>query len=287
MKVIIADLFSQSSIKQLEEAKWEVIYDTKFKDAKLVEALAAHNPEVLVVRSTKVSKEAINAAPNLKLIIRAGAGYDTIDFNYAATKSIKVANCPGKNSSAVAELAIGLILAIDRKLIENTTLLKAGKWQKASYASCKGVKGRTIGLIGLGFVARSVAQVSIALGMKVVAFDPSGKGAEGVDLLKSIDDVIAVSDVISLHCPSTSSTKGMINSAFLSRCKKDAYLINTARGDLVKDEELVAHLEANKDFWYAADAWNGEPSAGKADFSSPLTKHPKVIGSHHIGASTL
>ena len=113
MKVIIADLFSQASIKQLEEAKWEIVYDTKSKDAKLVELLAKQNPEVLVVRSSKVTKDAINAASNLKLIIRAGAGFDTIDFNYAATKGIKVANCPGKNASAVAELAIGLILALD------------------------------------------------------------------------------------------------------------------------------------------------------------------------------
>lgn len=142
-------------------------------------------------------------------------------------------------------------------------------------------------MIGLGFVAKNVAHIAAALGMKVVAFDPSNKPFEGVELLKSIDDVIAVSDVISLHCPSTPSTKGMVNSAFLSRCKKDAYLINTARGDLIKDADLVAHLDENKDFWYAADAWTGEPSAGKADWTSPLSSHPRVIGSHHIGASTL
>jgi len=246
-----------------------------------------HNPDVLVVRSTKVSKEAIGAASNLKLIIRAGAGYDNIDFNFAATKSIKVANCPGKNSAAVSELAVGLLLSIDWKIVENTTLLKAGKWAKASYASCRGVKGRTIGLIGLGFVAKGVAKVAIALGMKVVAFDPNTKSFEGVEILRSVDELVAVADVISLHCPSTASTKGMINTAFLSRCKKDAYLINTARGDLIKDDELIAHIDANKDFWYAADAFNGEPSAGKADFGTALSKHPRVIGTHHIGASTL
>lgn len=123
--------------------------------------------------------------------------------------------------------------------------------------------------------------------MKVVAVDPSGKSIEGVELLKSIDELISVSDIISLHCPSTPSTKGMINATFLGKCKKDAYLINTARGDLVKDEDLLAHLDANKDFWYAADAWNGEPSAGTGDFASPLTKHVRVVGSHHIGASTV
>ena len=115
--------------------------------------------------------------------------------------------------------------------------------------------------------------MSIALGMKVVAFDPSPKPLEGVEMLKSIEDVIAVSDVISLHCPSTPKTKGMINKEFLAKCKKDAYIINTARGDLVKDDDLIAHLEANKDFQYAADAWNTEPSAGSADWSSPLSKH--------------
>ena len=134
-----------------------MIYDTKFKDAKLKEAMAAHNPDVLVVRSTKVNKEAISAATNLKLIIRAGAGYDNIDFNFAATKSIKVANCPGKNSSAVAELTIGLMLAVDRRIVENTTLLKSAKWNKAAYAKCKGLKDNTLGLIGLGFVGKNVA----------------------------------------------------------------------------------------------------------------------------------
>lgn len=123
--------------------------------------------------------------------------------------------------------------------------------------------------------------------MKVVAFDPSGKQLEGVELLKSVDEVIAIADIISLHCPSTSATKGMINASFLARCKKNAYLINTARGDLIKEDELIAHLDTNKEFFYAADAWAGEPSAGTADFSSALTKHPRVIGTHHIGASTV
>jgi len=126
--------------------------------------------------------------------------------------------------------------------------LKAGKWAKASYASCKGVKGKTLGLIGLGFVAKGVARVSQALGMRVVAYDPNPKPIEGVEMLKSIDEVISNSDIISLHCPSTPKTKGMVNKEFLSKCKKDAYLINTARGDLVKDDDLIAHLESNKQF---------------------------------------
>lgn len=129
--------------------------------------------------------------------------------------------------------------------------------------------------------------MALALGMKVVAFDPNPKPFDGVEILKSIDEVIKVADVISLHCPSTSTTKGMINKDFLAKCKKDAYLINTARGDLVKDDDLIAHLEANKEFQYAADAWNGEPSAGSADWGSALSKHPRTTGSHHIGASTL
>ena len=179
------------------------------------------------------------------------------------------------------------MIAVDRRIVENSSLLKAGKWNKAAYAKCKGIKGSTLGLIGLGFVGKNVAKIGLAMGMRVVAFDPSGKAPEGVELLKSVDEVIAVADTISLHCPSTPTTKGMINASFLSRCKKDAYLINTARGDLVKDEDLIVHLDANKDFFYAADAWAGEPSAGTADFTSALAKHPRVIGTHHIGASTV
>ncbi len=153
MKIIIADLFSEAHKAQLEEAKHEILYDKDLKDDTLKEAISSFNPDVVVVRSTKVPAELIDAGENLKLVIRAGAGFDNIDFAHAASKGIKVANCPGKNATAVAELCIGLMIAVDRRLGDNYRLLQEGKWAKGSFAKCRGLKGRTLGLVGLGFVA--------------------------------------------------------------------------------------------------------------------------------------
>ena len=130
MKVLIADLFSAKGKSTLEEAKIEVVYDKSLKAKSLKEAMASEQPDVLVVRSTKVPKDILEANPRLGLVIRAGAGFDNIDFKHAASQGIKVANCPGKNSTAVAELALGLIIAVDRRIGTNIALLKEGKWAK-------------------------------------------------------------------------------------------------------------------------------------------------------------
>jgi len=229
MKVIIADLFSEKGKAQLEEAKWEIVYNKDLKEDSLKAELESFQPEVLVVRSTKVPAELIDANANLKLIIRAGAGFDTIDFNHAASKGIKVANCPGKNATAVAELCIGLMITVDRRLAENYTLLQDGKWKKGAFAKCKGLKGRTLGLVGLGFVSKKVATIALAMGMNVIAFDPSGATHDGVTNVASNDEIAAQADIISLHCPSIEGiTKGMINAEFLGKLKPDAVLINTA-----------------------------------------------------------
>ena len=165
MKVIIADLFSTSSIAELEASGWEVVFDKDLKEDALKDALAAQQPEVLVVRSTKVPAALIDANPNLKLVIRAGAGFNNIDYAHAASKGIKVANCPGKNATAVAELCVGLIISVDRQLHNNFALLREGKWAKGKFAKCKGLKGRTLGLIGLGNISTKVAAVALAMGM--------------------------------------------------------------------------------------------------------------------------
>ena len=150
MKVLVADQFSPAGMDDMQASGIEVTYDAGLAGEALAAKLAEVQPDVLVVRSTKVPAEIVDAASSLQLIVRAGAGYDTIDFNYCSTKGIYVANCPGKNANAVSELTLGLILMIDRRMAEGVNMLKSGAWNKGMFANCRGIKGRTIGLIGFG-----------------------------------------------------------------------------------------------------------------------------------------
>lgn len=248
--------------------------------------MSAHKPEVLVVRSTKVLAADIDANPSLALIIRAGAGYDTIDVAHASTKGVYVANCPGKNATAVAELTMGLIISIDRRLGENYKLQKEGKWRKGMFTKCLGLKGRTLGLIGFGNIAQRVATRALAFEMNVLTFNRSHKTIEGVEAVSTLDELLERSDIISIHVPNNKDTKGMVNKDFLSKMKPDGVLINTARGAAVEEEDLQQHLEENQNFWFGTDVLKGEPSEKECDWEHPLGMHPRVYGSHHIGAST-
>ena len=279
-------MFSAEGIKTLEEEKHEVIFDKGLSGDKLTDAMKQHNPEVLIVRSTKVPADTIDSNKNLALIIRAGAGYDTIDVAHASTRGVLVANCPGKNATAVAELAMGLIISIDRRLGENYKLQKEGKWCKGRFTKCLGLKGRTLGLIGFGNIAQRVAKRALAFEMKVLTFNRSHKTIEGVEAVENIADLLENSDIVSIHVPNNKETKGMVNKDFLSKMKSNAVLINTARGAAVVEEDLLAHLDANKDFWFGTDVLNGEPSEKECDWEHPLGKHERVVGTHHIGAST-
>ncbi|CAI2371349.1 unnamed protein product [Moneuplotes crassus] len=287
MKILIADLFSPAGINTLEEQKHEVIYDKSLSGDKLNEALSTHQPDVLIVRSTKVPAEAIDSNANLAVIIRAGAGYDTIDVAHASTKGVYVANCPGKNATAVAELTMGLIISIDRRLGENYKLQKEGKWRKGMFTKCLGLKGRTLGLIGFGNIAQRVASRALAFEMNVLTFNRSGKTIEGVTAVGTIDELLTQCDIVSLHVPNNKDTKGMVNKEFLEKMKADGVLINTARGAAVVEEDLVAHLESHEKFWFGTDVLQGEPSEKECDWEHPLGMHPRVYGSHHIGASTI
>ena len=279
-------MFSPTGISTLEEEKHEVIYDKSLSGAKLTDALGSHQPEVLVVRSTKVEAGHIDANPNLALIIRAGAGYDTIDVAHASSKGVMVANCPGKNATAVAELTMGLILSIDRRLGENYKFQKEGKWKKGLFADCLGLKGRTLGLIGFGAIAQRVASRALAFEMRVLTFNRSHKSAEGVEAVGSLDELLEQSDIVSLHVPNNKDTKNMVNKEFLEKMKKNAVLINTARGAAVVEDDLAQHLDANEEFWFGTDVLNDEPSEKECEWNPPLFQSPRVYVSHHIGAST-
>lgn len=280
-------MFSPAGINTLEEEKHEIVYDKNLSGDKLTTALATHKPDVLVVRSTKVPAEAIDSNPGLALIIRAGAGYDTIDVAHASSKGVYVANCPGKNATAVAELTMGLIISIDRRLGENFKLQKEGKWAKGKFTSCLGLKGRTIGCIGFGNIAQRVAVRAMAFEMTVLGYSRSHTTIEGVEAVSSVDDLLSRSDIVVLSFPNTKETKGMVNKEFLEKMKPNGVLINTARGEAINEDDLLAHLESNPNFWYGTDVLKGEPAEKECDWEHPLGMHPRVYGSHHIGASTL
>ena len=290
MRVLIADLFSEAGIAGLVAQNIDVTYDAQLNGDSLTEALKNLKPNVLVVRSTKVTKEMIDAGTSIQLIVRAGAGTDTIDVAHAAKRGIYVANCPGKNAHAVAELTMAFVLSIDRRTAEGNALLKEGKWHKAMFINCTGVKGKTIGLIGFGSIAQLVLARAKAFEMEVLVHTRTQVAGLEKKLgfrYVSQDELLAQSDIVSLHTPATPQTKGMVNKEFLSKMKPDALLINTSRGTCVVDDALMAHLEANPDFWVGTDVFSGEPATGKLqDWANAMAQHPRVYGTHHIGAST-
>lgn len=289
MRVLVVDQFSPAGLEEMKEAGIDVVYDASFAGEVLTQKIAELKPSVLVVRSKKVTKADIDACAELKLIVRAGAGYDTIDFAYAASRGIYVANCPGKNASAVAELTMALILSIDRRTAEGNALFKEGKWNKGMFVDCKGIRGRTIGIIGYGNIGSLVCAAAKAFGMEVIVSTrtecPQKAKAEGFTHV-SQDELLARADIVTIHTPSTPQTKGMVNSDFLGKMKENAVLINTSRGDVIDEDALLAKLEACKGFWCGLDVFKGEPSVKAGDWTHPLAKHPRVYGTHHCGAST-
>lgn len=288
MRVLVADQFEQSGIDGLAAAGCEVILIPALKDQALVEAVAAQAPEVLVVRGTKVPEEVLVAGP-LKLVVRAGAGYNTIDVAAASRLGIYVANCPGKNSIAVAELAFGLICALDRRIADNVADLRAGTWNKAEYGKAKGLYGRTLGLIGVGGIGREMIPRARGFGMPVVAWSRSltaDSAAElGIGLAASPQEVAATADIVSVHVALNADTRGLLGGEFFQAMKDGAFFINTSRGEVVDEPALIAAIRA-KGIRAGLDVFANEPGTGTGEFATELATLPGVYGTHHIGAST-
>ena len=286
MKILLADKLSPSTITALEALGATVTNSPDLSAESLPDAIGDN--EVLVVRSTKVTEETINRASKLALIIRAGAGVNTIDLSAAGKRAIYVTNCPGKNTDAVAELAIGLLIAADRRIVDAASDLRKGKWRKKEYQKAYGLKGRTLGIIGLGAIGRGVARRAQGMDMNVVAWSRSltdeKAGQLGIERCETIEEVAAKSDAVSLHIAMKPETKHMINSGFLAKMKDGAILINCARGE-VADTQAVMDAIKNKGLRYATDVFENEPAGGEddfndCDFASMITATP------HIGAST-
>ncbi len=285
MKVLVVDKFPDKRIAEMKEAGFDVDYQPTLKDG-LDKAVKGF--DVLVVRSTKVPAAVIDSGDALKMIIRAGSGTNTIDVKEATAKGIHVANTPGKNSVAVAELTMGLILAMDRHIPDNVADLRAGKWNKKGYSKASGLKGQTLGLIGFGAIGKEVAARAKAFGMRIIASDPfvsKEKGAEFGAEMMSQDDVIKNADIISLHAPAIPETEKMVNSEFLAKMKKGALIINAARAELF-DIDAVMKAVKEDGLRVAMDVPPNEPKDKEGSYSHEIFSLPGVYGTHHIGAST-
>jgi len=295
MKVLVADKFEQSGIDGLRSAGCDVVYQPDAADQALADAIRSSNADVLVVRSTKVTEPMLDAG-NLSLIVRAGAGVNTIDVAAASKRGIYVSNCPGKNSIAVAELAFGLVLALDRRIPDNVAELRAGKWNKKEYSKAKGLYGRTLGLIGLGSIGQEMARRAHAFGMHVVVWSRrfTDKGAAAlaelppdleITVLNSPEEVAERADVLSVHVALTKDTRGLVNAPLLNHMKDGAFFVNTARAEVV-DHVALAEAVKTKKLRVALDVYAAEPTGATGDFTDPLVSLPNVYGTHHIGAST-
>jgi D-3-phosphoglycerate dehydrogenase / 2-oxoglutarate reductase len=288
MKVLIADKFEESGINGLKEIGCEVVYSPDLKDDSLVEAVRDSQADILVVRSTRVTEGAL-AAGRLSLVVRAGAGYNTIDVKAASSRGIYVSNCPGKNSIAVAELAFALILALDRRLPDNVADLRAGKWNKKEYGKARGLYGRTLGLIGLGQIGREMIARAKAFGMDVTGWSrsltPESAAELGIAYRQTIIEVAYDCDILSVHIALAPDTRGVINDGVFDAMKPGSYLINTSRAEVV-DQGALTRAVKTKGISAGLDVFANEPEGATGDFKDEIVASPNVYGTHHIGAST-
>jgi D-3-phosphoglycerate dehydrogenase len=288
MHVLIADKFEQSGREGLRAIGCEVSFQPDLKDDALVTAISEHKPDVLVVRGTKVTEPMLAAGP-LKLIVRAGAGYNTIDVAAASRRGIYVSNCPGKNSIAVAELAFALILALDRRIADAVIALRAGQWNKKEFSKARGLFGRRLGLVGLGSIAQEMIPRANAFGMPVVAWSRSltpERAAElGVERMDTPLEVARAADIVSVHVALKPDTRMLIGPDFFEAMREGAYFINTSRGETVDQGALVEAIHS-KGIRAGLDVFAIEPTSAVAEFTDPIVNEPGVYGTHHIGAST-
>ena len=288
MHALIADKFEKSGLDGLKTAGFEVTYLPDAKDDALVEAIRSSGAEILVVRSTKVTRPMLEAG-RLSLVIRAGAGYNTIDVEAASERGIYVANCPGKNSIAVAELAFALMLALDRRIPDNAADLKRGTWNKKEYSKAQGLFGRTLGLIGVGGIGKEMIPRARGFGMPVVAWSRSLTEAKahelGIERKESPGEVAATADIVSVHLALKPETRGLIGQEFFRAMKPGAFFLNTSRAEVVDQAALEKAVRENG-IRAGLDVFAGEPTGGTGEVSDPIFQLPGVVGTHHIGAST-
>jgi D-3-phosphoglycerate dehydrogenase len=287
MRILVADAFPKERLDDFRALGLEVDHQPAVAVKDL--PAAAREARILVVRGKQVPADVFAAAHALSLVVRAGAGVNTIDVPAASRRGVFVANCPGQNSIAVAELAIGLLVSLDRRIPDNVALLRAGKWDKKGFSEADGLFGRTLGVAGLGAIGREVVRRAQALGMKVVAWSRSLDDAKakelGVDRAADLVDLARRSHALSVHLPLSKETRGAVSRPVLEALRPGGIFLNTARAEVVDQEALLELARAGR-IRVGTDVFPGEPEKGQADFDSELGKLPNVYGTHHIGAST-
>jgi D-3-phosphoglycerate dehydrogenase len=291
MRVLVADRFPERQLDRIRKREHDVRYEPDLEATSLPGAMA--DTEILVVRSTEVTGEAIEKAQDLGLIVRAGAGTNTIDVDTASARSVYVSNIPGKNAVAVAELTMGLILALDRRIPDNVADLRDEKWRKAEFSKGQGLMGRRLGIIGLGSIGFEVATRARAFGLKVAGVEKPDRsqGQQAlisefrIKLYPDLESMVPDCDIVTLHVPASEETTGLVDRDFLALMKDGSILINTSRAEVVVAEDLMAALD-EKGMWAGLDVFDDEPESGEASYQSALAQHPRVYGTHHIGAST-
>ncbi len=272
MNIVIADSMEKEVVAEIQKLGTVILAPSGLKSA-LADA------DVLIVRSaTKVTDELLSNPNRLKLVARAGVGLDNVDKAACEKRGIKVLNTPGASSNAVAELALGMMFAASRKIPAADAGMKGKKWLKKELTGTE-LQGKTLGVVGLGRIGTMLALKAAGLGMKIVYYDPVATSST-VGASLSLDELMAVSDFISLHVPLLPQTQNMINSAAISKMKKTTVLINTARGGLVDEEALYSALKGGRIAGAALDVYPSEPYSGK------LCELPNIILTPHIAGST-
>jgi D-3-phosphoglycerate dehydrogenase / 2-oxoglutarate reductase len=287
--VLVADKFEKVGVDGLAELGCRVVLRPELTTADLPAAIRESDAKILVVRSTKVDAAALATGASLSLVIRAGAGIDTIDVPTASKLGVFVSNCPGKNSIAVAELVMGLILSCDRRIPDQVADLRAGTWKKGDYQKARGLHGRILGVVGLGQIGQLIVDRARAFGMTIVAWSRQltveDAARQGIGYCLTPMEVARLADVVTLNVAATAETKHLVNAEFLSAMKPGAYLINTSRGSVV-DEAALERAVREKGIRAGLDVFDPEPAGASGEFTNSIVQAPGVYGTHHVGAST-
>lgn len=287
MKTLIADKFSEAHVQRLKQLGCEVTYNPTLTVEELPKVVGPY--KILVVRSKQVTAEALKASDQLALVLRAGAGVNTIDVKSASARGIFVSNCPGKNSIAVAELAFALMLALDRRIPDNVAALRAHQWNKKEFSKAEGIFGKTLGVVGVGQIGRAVIVRAHAFGLRTLAWSRSlsSDNAQelGVERCATVEELFRRADIVTLHLALKPETRKFVSAARLALMKPRAILINTSRGEVIDQTALRVAVESGK-IRAGLDVFDPEPAEATADFNDPILDLPNLYGTHHIGAST-
>ena len=279
MKVLVCDSISPRAVERMRKACLEVDVNDKITPEELLQVIGGY--DAMVVRSrTKVRKPVIDAAKNLKVVVRGGVGVDNIDVDYAQAKGVKIMNTPGASTHSVAELTIAYLFALARPIVQATASMREGQWEKAKFEGIE-VQGKVLGIIGMGRIGMAVANRAAALGMIVLGYDSRTIGPAPFMQMVELDELIARADFISLHIPLTESSHHLINAEMIGKMKDKVRIVDCARGGVIDEDALYEAIRAGKVAGAALDVFENEPLSDRKLFDLP-----QVIGSRHIGAST-